>query len=50
MLGNIGAFEYIVVMGLFILFFGSKRIPELFRGLNESIGEFRKGLKEEKQA
>ncbi len=47
MFSNIGTTELLIIGGILILLFGSKKIPELTRGLTESIGEFKKGLKEE---
>jgi sec-independent protein translocase protein TatA len=46
MLGNIGTLELLVIAGVLILLFGSKKIPELVRALRDSISEFRGGLKE----
>ena len=34
--------EIIVVLIVFILFFGAKRIPELAKGLGQGLKEFRK--------
>lgn len=47
MLKNIGTAELLVIAGLLILFFGSRKIPELVRGLRQSISGFRDGLKED---
>lgn len=46
-MGNIGTTELVIIAGVLILFFGSKRIPELFKGITASITEFKKGLAEE---
>lgn len=46
MLG-IGATEVIIVAILILLFFGGKKIPELVKGITDSIREFRKASKED---
>lgn len=47
MLGSIGTTELLIIAGVLMLFFGGAKIPELFRGMNDSIKEFKKGLNEE---
>ncbi len=49
MLKNIGTLELLIIGGILVLLFGSKKIPELVRGLGEAILEFKKGLKEDEQ-
>jgi sec-independent protein translocase protein TatA len=44
---GIGFEELIIILVILLLLFGSKKIPELARGLGESIKELRKGMKEE---
>lgn len=46
MLQGIGTTEFVVVAFLLLVFFGSKKIPELARGLGDSIAEFRKAAGE----
>lgn len=41
-LPNMGPLEIGLVAGLFILFFGAKKLPELARGVGKSIKEFKK--------
>jgi len=48
MFKNIGSTEIIVIAILIIVLFGGKKIPELRRGIGQSIKEFRKASKEEK--
>lgn len=36
----------LVVLVVVLLILGPKKIPELFRSLGQSIGEFKKGVKE----
>lgn len=35
--------ELFIILGILILFFGAKKLPELARGLGQSINEFRRG-------
>lgn len=37
-----GATEIIIVLGVILLFFGARKIPELARGIGQGINEFRK--------
>lgn len=46
MLG-LGTREIIILAGIFVLFFGSKKIPELARGIGEAIGHIRNGFSDE---
>lgn len=41
-----GATEITIVVLLAIVLFGAKRLPELGRGLGQSLGEFKKGVRE----
>ena len=48
---NFGMPELMVVMGIAVLLFGGKKIPEVAKGLGEGIRNFKSALKgEEKQA
>lgn len=40
-LGNLGGGEIILILLMILLFFGSKKIPELARGLGKGIREFK---------
>lgn len=40
-LGNLGTGEILVILLVTLLFFGSKKIPELARGLGKGIREFK---------
>jgi len=42
---NIGLTEIIVVAVVLIILFGGKKLPELSRGIAESIKEFRNAFK-----
>jgi sec-independent protein translocase protein TatA len=39
---GLGAGELLLVLGISILFFGPKKLPELAKGLGQSIKEFKK--------
>lgn len=45
---NIGMPELIVILIILLLVFGATRLPSIARALGKSLGEFKKGLKEEK--
>ena len=47
---NIGLVEIIIIAGVLILLFGSKKIKELSRGLGESTKEAKKVKKEVEEA
>ena len=38
--------EWLVVIGIVVLLFGAKKLPELARSMGKASGEFKKGLKE----
>lgn len=38
--------EWIIVLGILVLLFGAKKLPELARSLGKSSNEFKKGMKE----
>ncbi len=43
---QLGPAEIIIVLAVFLLLFGAKKLPDLARSLGRSSTEFRKGLKE----
>ena len=43
---SFGHWEIILIVLAIILLFGSKKIPELMRGLGSGVKEFKKGIKE----
>jgi sec-independent protein translocase protein TatA len=45
-LGGLGGQEIIIILIVFLLFFGAKKIPELARGLGKGIREFKDATKE----
>ena len=46
MLNNIGATELGVIAVMLFVLFGSKKLPELARGVGESVSELRRVTKE----
>lgn len=44
LLGNLGATEIILIVLLFLLLFGGKKIPELMRGIGKGVRSFREGI------
>lgn len=42
LLGMPGGWEWLLIAGVVLLFFGAKRIPEMMRGLGSGIREFKK--------
>lgn len=47
MLKNFGAVELLIVAALVLFFVGGRKLPELARGVADSIREFKKATKEE---
>jgi sec-independent protein translocase protein TatA len=43
MFGNIGLPEVLIVLVVVLLIFGPKKLPELAKGIGQSMREFRKG-------
>jgi sec-independent protein translocase protein TatA len=41
---NLGAGEWLIILALALLLFGSKRLPELAKSLGKSVNEFKRGL------
>lgn len=44
---RIGWTEILVILGILLLLFGAKKLPELARSLGKSFKEFKKGIHEE---
>ncbi len=45
-MGSLGVSELLIVLGVIVLLFGAKKLPEVARSLGRSTSEFKKGLKE----
>lgn len=48
-LGAIGVPQVLLVLGLILLLFGGKKIPELMKGLGNGIKEFKNATKDEEE-
>ncbi|KKU10755.1 MAG: Sec-independent protein translocase protein TatA [Candidatus Woesebacteria bacterium GW2011_GWB1_45_5] len=46
MLQNIGSTELLVIAAILLLLFGGKKLPELARGVADSVREFKKAARE----
>jgi sec-independent protein translocase protein TatA len=46
LLRNIGSTELLVIAAILLVLFGGKKLPELARGIGDSIKEFRKAAKD----
>lgn len=44
MFGSIGTPELIIIMLVILLLFGSKRLPELAKGIGKGIRQFKKAM------
>ena len=45
-LGSLGFWEILLIVLVFILLFGGKKIPELMHGLGKGMKSFRQGMNE----
>ena len=43
---DLGLPELLIILGVIVLVFGAKKLPELARSLGRSTSEFKKGVKE----
>lgn len=48
MFQGIGTTEIIIIALVLLLLFGGKKLPELTRGIGDSIREFKKSVKDDK--
>lgn len=44
---GIGMSELLIILVIVLLLFGAKRLPELAKGLGQSVTNFKSGLKEQ---
>lgn len=49
MFGTIGTPELLMIMLVILLLFGSKRLPELAKGIGKGIRQFRKAMDDVKE-
>ncbi|WP_269525680.1 Sec-independent protein translocase subunit TatA/TatB [Coraliomargarita parva] len=45
-LQNLSGYEILLIFLVVLLFFGAKRLPELFRSMGKSVKEFKKATQE----
>jgi sec-independent protein translocase protein TatA len=43
---GVGGWEVVLILAVFLLLFGAKRLPDLAKGLGSSIKEFKKATRE----
>lgn len=46
---RLGVTEWLIIALIIILLFGGKKIPEFFKGIGESISEFKKASKKDNE-
>ena len=44
---DVGPVELLIVLGIVLLLFGSKKLPELAKGMGQAAKEFRSGMHDE---
>lgn len=49
-MGRIGLTEILIILGVVLLLFGGKKIPELMKGLGSGIKEFKNAAKDDQPA
>ena len=50
LLGMIGPWQIVLIVLVFLLMFGGKKIPELMKGIGGGIKEFKKASKDDEEA
>ncbi len=45
-IGSLGIVELLIILVVVLLIFGPRRLPEMAKGLGQSVREFRKGIKD----
>lgn len=45
-IGSLGLFEILIILVVVLMIFGPKRLPDMARGLGQSIREFRKSVRD----
>lgn len=46
MIGNLGMGEILLILVVFLLLFGAKRLPDVAKGLGRSVKAFKEGMNE----
>ena len=49
-MGRLGVTEILLIIGVLLLLFGGKKIPELMKGLGSGIKEFKNAAKDDQPA
>jgi len=44
-IGPFGPWEIFIILVVVLLFFGPKRLPEMAKGIGQSVREFRRGIR-----
>jgi len=44
--GPIGIWELLIILVVVLLIFGPRRLPEMAKGIGQSVREFRKGIRD----
>ena len=44
--GPLGTTELLIILGIVVLLFGAKKIPDLARGMGEGIRNFRRAMRD----
>lgn len=47
LLSGVGPMEWVIILAIVLLLFGSTKIPQLMRGLGQGVKEFKKGVKDD---
>lgn len=45
-IGTLGVLELLIILVVVLLIFGPRRLPEMAKGLGQSVREFRRGIKD----
>ena len=45
-IGSFGIWELLIILVVVLLIFGPRRLPEMAKGIGQSVREFRKGIKD----
>lgn len=46
--GSLGIWEILIILVVILLIFGPRRLPEMAKGIGQSVREFRKGIRDMK--